>query len=59
VYYKDIVFADYFADLIFNDTIILELKAKDTLTKDHNNQLINYLKATGYEVGLLLNKKSA
>jgi len=55
VYYKDVVVGDYFADLIVNDTVILELKAKDMLTKDHNNQLINYLKATEYEVGLLLN----
>lgn len=55
VYYKDKVVGDYFADLIVNDAVILELKAKDTLTKDHNNQLINYLKATEYEVGLLLN----
>ena len=55
VCYKDVVVGDYYADLIVNDSVILELKAKDTLTKDHNNQLINYLKSTEYEVGLLLN----
>ncbi|WP_432670284.1 GxxExxY protein [Flavobacterium sp. SM2513] len=55
VYYKEIVVGEYYADLIVNNTVILELKAKDILTKDHNNQLINYLKATDYEVGLLLN----
>ncbi len=55
VYYKDIVVGDYYADLMVNDLVILELKAQDLLTKDHNNQLINYLKSTEYEVGLLLN----
>lgn len=55
VYYKDFIVGDYYADLIVNNTVILELKAKEVLTKDHNNQLINYLKSTEYEVGLLLN----
>lgn len=55
VYYKDIVVGDYYADLIVNDLVILELKAKEMLTKEHNYQLINYLKSTDCEVGLLLN----
>ena len=55
VNYKDIVVGSYYADLIVNDLVILELKAQDMLTKDHNNQLINYLKSTEFEVGLLLN----
>jgi len=41
--------------LIVNDIIILELKAVDHLLVEHEYQLINYLKATDYELGLLLN----
>lgn len=55
VYYKDIIVGDYFADLIVNETVILELKANEILTKEDNYQLINYLKSTSCEVGLLLN----
>ncbi|MDR3340693.1 MAG: GxxExxY protein [Candidatus Symbiothrix sp.] len=54
----DVVFwkiGKYKADLIVNDLIILELKAIDYLLEQHENQLINYLKATDKEVGLLLN----
>ncbi len=46
---------DYYADIIVEDKIILELKASRELCEDHENQLINYLKATDKEVGLLLN----
>jgi GxxExxY protein len=45
----------YKADLIVNDLIILELKATDYLVSENELQLINYLKATDKEVGLLLN----
>jgi GxxExxY protein len=38
-----------------NDLVILELKAVDYLVEEHEHQLINYLKATNIEVGLLLN----
>lgn len=55
VYYKDIIVGDYYADLIVNETVILELKANEILTKEDNYQLINYLKSTSCEVGLLLN----
>ena len=55
VYYKGILVGDYYADLIVNDTIILELKATDCLVEEFENQLINYLRSTDYEVGLLLN----
>jgi GxxExxY protein len=54
VYYKDHFVGDYFADIIVNDTIILELKACDTIVEKFEYQLINYLKSTR-EVGLLLN----
>lgn len=46
---------DYYADLLVNDLVILELKASEALCEEHEAQLINYLKATDKEVGLLLN----
>ena len=45
----------YFADLMVEDSVIVELKAAETICKEHEYQLINYLKATRIEVGLLLN----
>jgi GxxExxY protein len=55
VYYNGHIVGNYYADLIVNDSIILELKAAETLIEEHELQLINYLKATDIEVGLLLN----
>jgi GxxExxY protein len=55
VYYKDQEVGFYIADLIINDTLILELKACDYLTDDCEHQLLNYLKATDCEIGLILN----
>jgi len=55
VLYENRVVGDYFADLCVAGTVIIELKASETLSKAHETQLINYLKATGIEVGLLLN----
>lgn len=55
VFYNGNEVGDYFADLIVNEKVIVELKAAEVLTKDHECQLLNYLKATEYEVGLLLN----
>ncbi|MEP7235078.1 MAG: GxxExxY protein [Ignavibacteriota bacterium] len=55
VYYQQNLVGEYFADLIVNDVVILELKAAEGLVKEHELQLINYLKATEIEVGLLLN----
>ncbi len=46
---------DYYADIIVNDLVIIELKAAESLCEEHEAQLINYLKATDKEVGLLLN----
>jgi GxxExxY protein len=57
VKYKDHVVGDYYADLIVEDHVVLELKAIDDLQKVHEAQLLNYLKATGYGVGLLINFK--
>ena len=55
VYYEGREIGDYFADLIVNDVVIIELKAAESLCEEHEAQLINYLKATKIEVGLLLN----
>ncbi|KIA98356.1 GxxExxY protein [Flavobacterium sp. KMS] len=55
VYYKGIEVGEYYADLIVEDLIILELKAADCLVKDFENQVLNYLRGTNCEVGLLLN----
>ena len=55
VYYKGVVVGDYFADIMVNNLIILELKTAEGLREEHVAQLTNYLKATDKEVGLLLN----
>ncbi len=55
VYYENHLVEEYAADLIVNDVVILELKAVEYLVEEHELQLINYLKATDKEVGLLLN----
>ena len=55
VYYEGEVVGDYYADIFVEDLVILELKACESLHDAHKSQLINYLKATGKEVGLLLN----
>ena len=55
VYHNGRVVGDYRADLVVEDSIILELKACEELNPAHEAQLINYLKATGIEVGYVLN----
>lgn len=55
VFYFSNQVGEYYADLIVNDLVIIELKAHECLLEEHENQLINYLKATDKEVGLLLN----
>jgi GxxExxY protein len=55
VKYEDTVIGEYFADIIVEDKVIVEIKAAKTLTETHEAQLLNYLKATDIEVGLLLN----
>lgn len=55
VIYKKRKVGHYEADLVVNDLVIVELKAVETLVKKHEAQLSNYLKATRFEVGLLLN----
>lgn len=55
VFYQEIIVGEYFADIIVNNIIIVELKAAEGMVEEHEFQLINYLKATEMEIGLLLN----
>ncbi len=55
VFYRGREIGVYHADLLVEDLIILELKSVRALAKEHEAQLLNYLKSTPYEVGLLLN----
>ena len=55
VYYDERQVGEYSADLLVQDAVIVELKATRALTPQNEAQLLNYLKATTYEVGLLLN----
>lgn len=55
VFYEEIEVGIYFSDILVNEVIIVELKAAESLCEEHEIQLINYLKATEMEVGLLLN----
>jgi GxxExxY protein len=57
VYYKENVVGEYFADILVEDQVIVELKAVEALEKIHEAQLLNYLRATGIRVGLLVNMK--
>jgi GxxExxY protein len=49
------IVGDYFADVLVNDQIIVEVKALKGIDESHQAQLLNYLKATGVKVGLILN----
>ncbi len=55
VYYDGQVVGEYYADIVVEGKVVLELKATERLIEDHKAQLLNYLKATDKEVGLLLN----
>jgi GxxExxY protein len=55
VFYDEQLVGQYFADIIVEETIIVELKATEGLREEHEFQLINYLKATELEIGLLMN----
>lgn len=55
VFYEGCLVGEYFADLIVDDLVILELKCVEFLCEEHEAQLINYLKASGKKVGLLMN----
>lgn len=55
VYYENEIVGEFVADIIVNDTIILELKSVRQIINAHEVQLVNYLVATGKPVGLILN----
>lgn len=55
VYYEDEVVGDFSADILVENLVIIETKAKREIIADYEAQLLNYLKSTIYEVGLLLN----
>ena len=55
VYYFETEVGDYFADLVVNNAVILELKAAECIVQDFESQLLNYLRGTEIEVGMLLN----
>jgi GxxExxY protein len=55
VFYEGNEVGNYFADLVINETLIIEIKAAEGICDEHEAQLLNYLKATDIEVGLLFN----
>ena len=55
VLYEKQIIGEYFADILVDDKVIVEIKASKKLVLEHEAQLLNYLKATDIEVGLLLN----
>jgi GxxExxY protein len=55
VYYDRELVGEFVADILVEDVVIVELKAMRALTTNHEAQLVNYLVATGKDVGLLLN----
>lgn len=55
VHYEDALVGEYFADILVNSEIILELKAAECIVPEHETQLINYLKATSIELGYVFN----
>jgi GxxExxY protein len=55
VRYKEVVVGDYCADLIVEKRVLVELKACASLDSVHEAQVLNYLKASSIQVGLLLN----
>ena len=55
VRYKGHEIGEYLADIVVENHVIIELKAIESLQKIHEAQLLNYLKATGYKIGLLIN----
>ena len=55
VKFRDQMVGEFFADILVEDKIVVELKAVKKLAPEHLAQVINYLKATGFETGLLVN----
>jgi len=55
VYYRNIMVGDYFADLLVNDQIVVEIKAVENLAPIHEVQVVNYLAGANLDTGLLIN----
>ena len=55
VYYDNVVVGDYFADLVAEGAVIIELKASKRIEDVYLAQTLNYLKATGLKLGLIIN----
>lgn len=55
VSYDGLLVREYFADLFVERSVIVELKAAEALAPEHHAQLLNYIRASGVEVGLLMN----
>ena len=55
VHYKDILVGEYFADLLVNDVLLVELKTVKALDDAHRMQCADYLKATGLQLCLMFN----
>lgn len=55
VRFRNVIVGEFIADLIVEEKVLLELKAVDTLVSAHYAQVLNYLKTTGIEVGMVIN----
>jgi GxxExxY protein len=55
VVFRGQTIGDFYADLFVENTVVVEIKAVKAIAPEHQAQVINYLKATGIEVGLLIN----
>ena len=55
VYYDHVSVGEFFADLYVQDSIIVELKSVQTILKEHEAQLVNYLNAAKRKIGLIIN----
>jgi GxxExxY protein len=55
VYFQNKVVGQFFADILVDNKIILELKTVDAISDVHNAQVLNYLRATGIKLGLIMN----
>ena len=55
VKYDGVIVGDYKIDILVEDLLVVELKAVECITSAHETQLVNYLTATGLDVGLLIN----
>jgi len=55
VYYDDHIVGDFYVDLYINEAVVVELKSVQSLNKEHEVQLVNYLNGLKKEIGLLIN----